>query len=150
MIALPVPARTHILSKMAVGYTLSAGGAIMASVVLIIAMPAVAVPVLLALALALVFVYGCSCLALTRDIRKPRLDWVTEQEAVKQSFGVLISLLIGWAGLGILGVITYLLIDKLHLTLYPLFGVLFALLAVFAFLAHRRMMRVGEEYYFKA
>ena len=150
MIALPVPPRTHVLSKMAVGYTLSAAGAILASVVLIIAMPSVAVPILLALVLTLVFVYGCSCLALARDIRKPRLDWVTEQEAVKQSFGVLFSMLIGWAGLGVLGLITYLLIDKLHLTLYPLFGILFALLAVFAFLAHRHMMRTGDRYYCQA
>ena len=149
MIALPVSARTHIFSKMAVGYTLSAIGAVLSSVILMISMPSVAVLALLALVLALVFVYGCSCLALARDIKKPRLDWVTEQEAVKQSFGVLVSLLIGWAGLGILGLLTYLLIDRLHLTLYPLFAILLGLLAVYAILAHRHLMRTGEKYYFR-
>ncbi len=145
--ALPVSVRTHIFSKMAVGYVLSAAGTLLASVVLMITMPSLALPILLSLILNLVFVYGCSCLALARDIRKPRLDWVTEQEAVKQSFGVLISMITGWAILGILGLLTYLLLTNFSLTMWPLFGILLAVLAIFAFLAHRHMMHNGEKYY---
>ncbi|MER2055806.1 MAG: hypothetical protein ABTB30_11030, partial [Clostridia bacterium] len=74
------------------------------------------------------------------------LDWVTEQEAVKQNFGVLISMLISWGILLALGVLTYFLITW-GLGLYAVFGILAAILIVLCVLATIRMNKVTEKYY---
>ena len=102
--ALPIPAKTIIGAKFAVGFSLALIGVLAASVAVIIIFPKFAVQAILAFILCVLFSYVNSVLALNRDIRKPRLDWVTEQEAVKQNFGVLISMLISWGILIALGV----------------------------------------------
>ena len=147
MKVLPVTTKIHMLSKLVVGYGLAVIGIVLTGIVLGVVLPVLLVPVLLALALTLLYSFGCSCLALARDVKKPKLDWVTEQEAVKQSFGVVISMLTGWGLLGVLGMITWLLIDKLHLTMWPLFAALGALMAVYAVLSWKHLMRNAEKYY---
>ena len=147
MLGLPIPVKTHLMSKLAVGYGLSALGILITIAAVAILFPMIWQQALLACVLCLLFAYGCACLALARDVRKPRLTWVTEQEAVKQNFGTLISMLLGMGLLGILGGISYLLIAKLSFTTLAYFGVMAALLAVGAFLAHRHLIRTGERYY---
>jgi len=136
-----------MLSKMAVGYGLAVVGIVLTGIVLAVLLPVMRVPVLLALVLTLLYSFGCSCLALARDVKKPKLDWVTEQEAVKQSFGVLISMLVGWGLLVLLAVLTWLLISELHLTMWPLFGALGVLLLIYAVLTWKHLMRNAEKYY---
>jgi len=147
MKVLPVTVKEHMLSKMAVGYGLAVVGIVLTGIVLAVLLPVMRVPVLLALVLTLLYSFGCSCLALARDVKKPKLDWVTEQEAVKQSFGVLISMLVGWGLLVLLAVMTWLLISELHLTMWPLFGALGVLLLIYAVLTWKHLMRNAEKYY---
>ena len=132
--ALPIPAKTIIGAKFAVGFSLALIGVLAASVAVIIIFPKFAVQAILAFILCVLFSYVNSVLALNRDIRKPRLDWVTEQEAVKQNFGVLISMLISWGILIALGVLTYFLISW-GLGLYEVFGILAVVLIVLCVLA---------------
>jgi ABC-2 type transport system permease protein len=144
--ALPIPAKTIVGAKFAVGFGLALAGVLAASVALVVIFPKFAVQAILAFILCVLFSYVNSVLALNRDIRKPRLDWVTEQEAVKQNFGVLISMLISWGILLALGVLTYFLI-KWGLGLYAVFGILAAILIVLCVLATIRMNKVTEKYY---
>ena len=144
--ALPIPAKTIVGAKFAVGFGLALAGVFAASVALVVIFPKFAVQATLAFILCVLFSYVNSVLALNRDIRKPRLDWVTEQEAVKQNFGVLISMLISWGILLALGVLTYFLI-KWGLGLYAVFGILAAILIVLCVLATIRMNKVTEKYY---
>ena len=144
--ALPVPGMTFICAKFIVGFGLSVLGLAAATVALIVMFPGFVLPAVLALVLCLLFSYSNSALALSRDIKKPRLDWVTEQEAVKQNFGVLISMLISWAVLIALGILTYFLI-KWGLDMLPVFGILAGILAVMAIGAHMLLKRTADRYY---
>ena len=149
LIGLPISPRTLIRAKFTVGYGLSLIGVICAGIALAIMFPASLLPVLLALVLCLVFAYMGAMLALSRDVKKPKLDWVTEQEAVKQNFGVLISMLISWAVLALLAIITYFMIDA-GWGLWPVFGALAGILAILCFLTRKLMYNNVDKYYCKA
>ena len=145
--ALPVPPMTFIRAKFIVGYGLGAAGVIAASIALLVMFPGVELQIILAVVLCLLFSYVNSALALSRDIKKPRLDWVTEQEAVKQNFGVMISMFVSWGILIALAALTYVMIEKLHLELLPIFGILAAALVILAVTAHAIMKNNAEKYY---
>ena len=144
--ALPVPFMTFIRAKFIVGYGLSTLGLAAATVALIVLFPDQVLPAVLALILCLLFSYVNSALALSRDIKKPRLDWVTEQEAVKQNFGVLISMLISWGILIALAGLTYFLITW-GLEMIPVFAILAAVLVGLSVGAHFILKRSAEKYY---
>ena len=144
--ALPVPAKTLVRAKFAVGFGLALVGVFAASVALVILFPKFILQVVLAFILCVLFSYVNSVLALNRDIRKPRLDWVTEQEAVKQNFGVLISMLISWGILIALAGVTYLLLT-MNLGIWPVFGILAAILIALCIIVTIRMDKVTEKYY---
>ena len=144
--ALPVPFRTLVLAKMAVGFGLSLMGILLAGIVIAVIFPAFWECAILAVVLCALFTFLNACLSLMRDIKKPRLDWVTEQEAVKQSFGVLIAMLISWAILIALGALTYLLIT-LKFELLPYFGTMAGLLLVLDVIAYRLLLRTADTKY---
>ena len=137
--SLPVSAKTLIHAKLAVGFGLVAVGVIAAMIALAVMIPGFMTEAILALILVLIFCFACACLALSRDVKKPKLDWVTEQEAVKQNFGVLISMLISWAVLAALAILTYFMIDG-GWGIWPVFAVLAAILALLAG-AYRLLMK---------
>ncbi len=147
MLGLPVSVRTHLLSKLLVGYGLTVIGILLTGVALVILFPAVATEALLACGLCLLFTYILSCLALARDVKHPRLDWLTEQEAVKQNVGVLLGMLIGLALLALLGGLSYLFIVPLKMDTWAYVAAMAAILAVGCVIAHRYLMKTGEKYY---
>ena len=144
--ALPVPHMTLIRAKFIVGFGMSVLGLTAATVAMIVILSDYVLPAVLALILCLLFSYVNAALALSRDIKKPRLDWVTEQEAVKQNFGVLISMLISWGILAALAVLTYFLITW-GLEMLPIFGILAAILAALGAGAHTILKKSAEKYY---
>lgn len=146
MTALPVSSKTIVMAKFAVGYALSILGVLLASAALMVLFPAFKVHAALAFVLCALFDFTTSCLALGRDVAHPRLDWVTEQEAVKQSFGVLIAMLIGWAILVGLALLSYFLI-RWGIEMLPYFGIMAALLLLGAFIAFRYLKKTAETKY---
>ena len=144
--ALPVPTSTFIRSKFIVGFGLNVIGLIAATIALIVFMPDMVLQSVLALGLCLLFLYANSCLALIRDIRKPRLDWVTEQEAVKQNFGVLISMFVSWAILIALAVLAYFLITW-QLGIWLVFGILGGILLVLCIVTRTALYKTAEKCY---
>ena len=147
MKSLPVPVETIIRSKFVVGFGLSAIGTLSAGIALVVILPGMTVSVILASVMSLLFAYLNACLALIRDIRKPRLDWVTEQEAVKQNFGVMISMLISWGILIALGIASYFMItagiDKFLYT-----AIICAVLLLICIVVRRRLSKTAEKYYY--
>jgi len=117
-----------------------------ATIVLIVKFPRYSTEIVLAFILCLLFAFMNSVTALTRDVRKPKLDWVTEQEAVKQNYGMLISMLVSWGILAALGVLIYFLV-KWGLGLIPVFAILAGILAVLCAVAWMRLNRVTDRYY---
>ena len=144
--ALPVSGRTLVHAKLAVGFGLVLIGVAAACIAILVLVPGFGLETLLAMLLCLVFCFASACLALSRDVKKPRLDWVTEQEAVKQNFGVMISMLISWAVLALLALISYLMLNAGWTTL-PVFAVLMAILLALAFAAYRVLMKNTDKYY---
>ena len=144
--ALPVPYTTYIRAKLIVGYSLSVFGILAATVALIVIYPMFLLPAILAFVLCLLFCYANAVLALSWDVKKPRLDWVTEQEAVKQNFGVLISMLISWGILIGLAALSYFLI-KWGLDMIPVFAILAAILAAICFGVRILLTKTTEKYY---
>ena len=121
--ALPVSPRTFIFAKLTVGCGLELIGIAGAIIAVMVMIPGFVKEAILALILCLIFCFGSACLALSRDVKKPKLDWVTEQEAVKQNFGVLISMLVSWGVLAALAVLSYFMISN-GWGLIPVFAVL--------------------------
>ena len=147
MNALPVSAKTIVLSKLAVGYALSLAGVLVAAVAIAVMFPVAAVHAALAFVLCALYVYTTSCLSLARDVKHPKLDWVTEQEAMKQNFGSLIGLLIGWAILIALGGLTFLLVFMWNIPMIPYFLIMAALLLGIGVLTHIYLMKTADKYY---
>ena len=146
--ALPVSPRTIIHAKIAVGFGLEVLGVIAAGIAFSIQVPGFVIETVMAIVLCLLFSFAGSCLALSRDVKKPKLDWVTEQEAVKQNFGVLISMLVSWATLAALGALGFVLVTS-GWTLIPVFAVLAVILALLSFGAYTLLMKNVDKYYVK-
>jgi len=121
-------------------------GLVAASIAMAVIIPGYTVQVILALILCLLFSFGNACLALSRDVKKPRLDWVTEQEAVKQNFGVLISMLVSWGVLAALAGLSYLMLSN-GWEMIPVFAVLGVILAALTLGAYRLLMKNVVKYY---
>ena len=146
MNSLPVSAETIIRSKLTVGYAMSIIGVLVAAGLLCVLFPAYWLQAALAFILCGLYTYLTCCLSLSRDVKHPRLDWVTEQEAMKQNFSSAISLFIGWGILIALGVLTYFLFTwEVKLPLY--FAIMAALLLLGCFLADRGLMNNARKYY---
>ena len=146
MMSLPVSGWTVIKSKFAVGFGLAAAGVLSAGIAIAVIVPGMAIPVLLACGLCLLYTWGTSCLALRRDIRKPRLDWMTEQQAVKQNFSVLISMLQSWGILLVLGAASYFLIIG-GISIYAYAGIMAGALILIGLLGWIWLKKTAEKYY---
>ena len=146
--SLPVSAKTLIHAKLAVGCGLVGFGVIAAMVAVAVLIPGFELAAFLALILVLLFCFAGACFSLSRDVKKPKLDWVTEQEAVKQNFGVLIAMLVSWGVLAALAGLSILMIGVLGWGLIPVFCVLALLLAAMAWGTYRMLMKNVDKYYF--
>ena len=144
--ALPVSPHTFIRAKFIVGFGLGMFGIIAAAIALIFFFPGFELPIALACVLCILFAFSNATMALSRDIKKPRLDWVTEQEAVKQNFGVLISMLISWVILIALAALTYFLI-RWGLGMLPVFAILAAILAALCIVTYIMLRKTTKKYY---
>ncbi len=144
--ALPIPPRTSILAKMAVGYGMSFIGCLVAAVILMVMVPALTLYVVLGFILAALFCYAVGAITLSRDIAHPKLDWLTEQEAIKQSAGALIGLLVSWGLLVTLGILSFFLL-RWELGPWAYFGCMAALLLVILALSHMALMKAADKQY---
>ena len=146
LIGLPISPRTLINAKFIVGFGLSLAGVVAASIAMGIIFPFAVPEVIMAFILCALFTYGNDCLALSHDVKHPKLNWVTEQEAVKQNFGVLISMGISWGILAALAGVTYFMI-KWDWNVYLVFGVLALILGAFCAFTRDRLYRNVDRCY---
>ena len=148
LIGLPVSGHTLIKAKFTVGCGLSLLGMLAATIALVIVFPAARLEAILAFVLCALFVYAAACIALTHDIKHPKFNWTTEQEAVKQNFGVMISMLVSWGILILLAVGTYFMISA-GWGIWPVFMILASALAVLCVALRAHMYKTVDKYYTK-
>ena len=146
MMSLPVSGWTIIRSKFAVGFGLAAAGVIMGGIAMAVLLPMVWDSVLFASVLCLLYAWGTSCLALRRDIKKPKLDWMTEQQAVKQNFGVMVSMLQSWGILIALAGATWFLISR-GIGNLPYFAIMAGILLILDVLAWLWLKKTADRCY---
>ncbi len=146
MMSLPVSGWTIVRSKFAVGFGLAAAGVILGGIAMMVLLPMAWVSILFAIVLCLLFALGSSCLALARDIKKPKLDWMTEQQAVKQNFGVMVSMLQSWGILIALAGVTWFLISR-GIGNLAYFGIMAGILLILDLLAWRLLKKTAGRYY---
>ena len=144
--ALPVSARTLVQAKLMVGLRLALVGLLPAAALLIVFAPGFALEIVLALALSGLYCFICAAISLARDVRSPKLNWVTETEAIKQNTGSMVSIFAAWGILLALGALSVLLLKiGAGLALYCL--ALGALLGAGAWLSWRYLMRCADRCY---
>lgn len=148
MTCLPVSARTVVLSKLAVGMGLSLIGCLPAAVLLGVLVPGCLIQAALAFVLTALFCFITGCIALANDTAHPKLDWLTETEAIKQKagMGTLISMMVNWAILAALGVISFFLL-RAGAGMLVYFACIGGLLLLAALLAWRWLLHNADTKY---
>ncbi len=91
---IPMPIRKQLMAKVYTGMLLSAMGTVLL-IVLALAMGVGVLTALLALALSLPAVAAGSLVGMLIDASRPKLDWLNEQQAIKQNVNVLLHMLAG-------------------------------------------------------
>ena len=76
-----------------------------------------------------------------------RVNWVTEQEAVKQNMGLLLSMLVSFAILAAEAIIGYVLIAELNLEFWPTVAIMALINLLGGWLSYRYLMKTGDRYY---
>jgi len=97
---LPVSAETQLNAKIIV-YTIISVIAIIPSIIMVMIFEPNWINFAFSIPIAILFAYGFNCFAVLWDLRKPKLDWTTPNEAVKQNFNIIIPMFIfmGLAGI---------------------------------------------------
>ena len=144
--ALPIPARTSVMAKMAVGFGLSCLGCALAAVMVAVFLPAFIPQAVMAFVLCCLFAYLTGALSLASDVRSPKLDWLTETEAIKQKSGALIGMLLSWGILIALGAVSYLLLSN-GAGMYLYFAVMAVILLAGAAACHAYLIKTADAKY---
>jgi ABC-2 type transport system permease protein len=142
---LPVSYRKQLMAKIWSHVVLNAIGLTLIIIMaMVIAVPPVTMLLQLIVLAALVTLFSAFTGILV-DLTFPKLEWDTEQRAVKQNMNVLIIMLLGWviAGLTIFGVV------MLGLNLWGSFGVLAGALVVIDALLYYALTTYGIRAFMK-
>ena len=91
---IPMPVKKQLMAKVYTGMLLSAFGIVLLAVLAVI-MGIGILTALLALVLSLLAMSSGSLVGLLIDAARPKLDWINEQQAIKQNLNVMLHMLVG-------------------------------------------------------
>jgi ABC-2 type transport system permease protein len=91
---IPMPMHKQLMAKVYTGMLLSSFGIVLMAVIAVI-MGVGVVTVLIALALSLLAMTAGALVGLLIDAARPKLDWINEQQAIKQNLNVILHMLVG-------------------------------------------------------
>ena len=100
---LPVDSRTVLLAKVAMGMTFNALTCMVLTAVGCLLLPTYSLWLCVALFISQLYSFSYCVFSILLDARHPRFDWKNETEAVKQSTNALLSLLLGFGLIALLG-----------------------------------------------
>ena len=141
----PVPPEKQVLAKFMACYFISFAGAVVMGIVMIF-MKIPAGPALLSALLAAVICYATCAFSVALDVRKPRLDWSSPQQAMKQSFNSVMSLVISWGTLGVFLLLVIFIEPEIALILSAVLSILLCVVGHFLMMnmAKKRYLRAGK------
>ncbi len=99
----------------------------------------------LGILISLVVNFGMNCFQLWRDVCRPKLVWANEQQAVKQNFNSMLSMLVLWVLGGLIGVLFGWLYWKFEVPIGALAGIFTAALAALDVLIYRILLRSADR-----
>jgi len=140
---LPVPARTWLLSKMLVSFTVSMPATVLSAGLLAFGLGLSAVDTLLVLLVPLCSIYAFSVFGLWLNIKNPKFDWKHETEVVKQGTPILIIALGSMLVFGLLAAAIFLLPAGAVLFGWSLLSLVLALLTWMYLTRNGERLRLG-------
>lgn len=148
MLYIPMTYRDQVRMKMLPGILFSALGSTFYLVIIFVYVVIVGFPPLagiLALVINVLTILCFNCLQIWRDLCAPKLSWETEQQAVKQNFNSVLTMLLCWGiggGLGAGAVFLYLQVNP---PLYVIGGLACGVLLLLTLLFYRLAMRAADR-----
>jgi len=146
---IPVPYKVQIRAKLIVNLSISLIACLF-SLAAISILQFDIINLAFALVVSAVMAYGFTCFAMSNDLRKPKLDWVTPNQAFKSNLTSLISMLVGVGYSLILIVIAFVpiaLVDTLlHAQLIAWFAMLLPTLILSIF-THILLFKNVDKFY---
>lgn len=100
---IPVPYAAQLMAKQLFGFSINFLTCLTTAITLAALMPAEVGHILAAFALGLLFGFSSNALSLALDASHPKLNWRNETEAIKQNAMALLSMVLGVAAGGVLG-----------------------------------------------
>jgi ABC-2 type transport system permease protein len=91
---IPMPVKKQLMAKVYTGMLLSAFGIVLLAVLAVIVGVGL-LTALLALVLSLLAMSSGALVGLLIDAARPKLDWINEQQAIKQNLNVMLHMLVG-------------------------------------------------------
>ena len=134
--SMPVPTKKVLRAKLNLSNSLSAGPALLMTLVCALVLGLPAVEVILLLACQLLFVLLSADIGLMEDLRHCNLDWINETQAAKQGAGVVLTMLIVWGFVLAVGAVYFALLAIVLTTPVFLALVLALLAALYALTQH--------------
>jgi ABC-2 type transport system permease protein len=98
---IPVDGKRQIISKFFHGYVISAAGIIITAIVIIAVFGIAVLPMIFVIAVALIASPSIIGFGLLVDLMRPKMNWSTEQEAMKQNFNGVIGMVIALAAMAV-------------------------------------------------
>ncbi len=143
---IPVPYATQILAKHLFGFSINLLTCLTTAIALIVLIPSQTMYILAAFVMGLLFGYAANGMSLALDASHPKLNWRNETEAIKQNAMALLSMFLGVAAAGLMGVAVWLLF-KAGVSLTILAILLTVLLTFLAIAAHVFLLRRADIWY---
>ncbi len=100
---IPVPYAAQLMAKQLFGFSINFLTCLTTAITLAALMPSEAGHILAAFTLGLLFGFSSNALSLALDASHPKLNWRNETEAIKQNAMALLSMVLGVAAGGVLG-----------------------------------------------
>ncbi len=145
---IPVPYATQLMAKQLFGFSINFLTCVTTAITLVVLMPSQFMYILAAFVMGLLFGYAANGMSLALDASHPKLNWRNETEAIKQNAMALLSMFLGVAAAGVLGVLVWVLF-KAGLSLSLLAFMLTAVLAILAAVSHAFLLKRAGNWYSK-
>ena len=142
----PVSGRDALLAKAILGFLLSCIGIVIPCVAALVIFPYLYIQVIETIVWSAMLNYFFSCVDVLIDTLRPKLNWNSENEAMKQNFNSILGLLAGLATFALLGSLFYLLF-RLRASFTLMLCVFTAFLGVLCVTAHLLLIGPGARRY---
>jgi ABC-2 type transport system permease protein len=145
---IPVSPAKQVKGKFLHGYSISVIGILTTAVVLAVLLKFSAIKILILLLLGLIGAVALVALNLMVDVFRPKFEWNSPQEAMKQNMNGLFGMLVSLAVIAVLAGAAFVLI-RLNAPEWLVYLILASLMVVMSIISYNRLLVLAERQYSK-